>query len=74
MKWGPVLAGLWPQIRTSLLCGTSAGSGDQRAPSVALTAASAAAPQIDRSSSLAPMRFQSRALLTPIWTRPSVPL
>jgi hypothetical protein len=41
---------------------------------VASTAFSAAAPQMERSSWLAPMRFQSRALATAICTRPSVPL
>ena len=74
MKCGPVLAGLWPQISTSLLCSTSAGSGDQRAPSVASTAVSAAAPQIARSSPLAPMRFHSRAPQIAFCSRPSVPL
>lgn len=74
MKCGPELAGLLPQMTTSRLLSTSAGSGPWRAPRVAPTATWEAAQQIVRSSPLAPMRPQSRSSQTPIWTRPRVPL
>jgi hypothetical protein len=74
MAWGLVLAGLWPQTMSNSAWRRSAASGAHLAPTVSETAFSAAAPQIDRSRPLAPIRFQRRRELTPIWTRPRVPL
>jgi hypothetical protein len=66
----PSAGGDATQRRMSLLCRTSAGTRARRAPSGAVTAA----PQSERRSSLAVVRFQSRAALTLFRTRPSAPL
>ena len=73
-KCGPVLAGLCPHKMINLLVTASAYGAAHRAPSVTVTAFSAAAPQIERSSPLAPIRFHNRWLTTRFCSRPSVPL
>ena len=61
MKCGAVLTGLWPQRIDELAVHARRRRAAPALPSVASTAHSAAAPQMLRSSWLAPRRFQNAA-------------